>query len=100
MTLSALPTEAFSLLGPVPIVLCDLAGDAEAGEGTFGLWSAVRRDIKIRADLTVIAALHTFYHEQTHCWLWDAGVRLSDEQEEAVCDAIATARVAEQLERK
>jgi hypothetical protein len=98
--LPRLPSSVFSLLGPVPVLVMDLSTEEGGNETLLGIWNAARRDIRVRPLMAPVTALHTLYHEQTHCWLWDAGVRLTSEQEEAVCDAIATARVAELLERK
>lgn len=63
----------------------------------YGRWEWATRTVTLDASLTGRALWQVFYHELVHAALSDCGVQLTKEQEEAVCDAIATARVREQF---
>lgn len=87
-----IPTEIPSLLGPVRVELVEtIDSDDSSGE-----WSPIRRAIKIKAGLPDIVMQHTLWHEIMHIILEDSGVShaLTKRQEEAVCDAYATYKVA------
>ena len=94
--LPPLPATAFHPLGPIPVTLVDdLRAPDDPNERLYGYWNAFARTISIRRDLHPVQAWCTFYHELTHAWLSDIGVKLPEEHEEAICEAIARARVAE-----
>ena len=46
-----------------------------------------------------VTAWLTLLHERAHADLGEIGIKLSEDQEEAVANAIASARVAEMLAR-
>lgn len=75
----------------------DLRDPEDPTARLFGYWNAFTRVISVRAGMHPTTAWLTLIHEQTHADLSDIGVKLSEEQEESVCNAIASARVAEML---
>ncbi len=89
-----LPKEIPSLLGPVSVELVEFLPDADEDE--CGHWHHDDRTIRIKKSLHEIAIEHTFYHEQMHMILEDSGVAqiLRKRQEEAVCDAYASFKLA------
>lgn len=97
MTLPPLPAELFSAYGPIPVELVADLKDIETGEPLFGYWDPYQRIIYIRAAMHPATMWATMWHERTHADLCDVGVKLSGNQEEAVANAIAAARVAEML---
>ena len=98
--LPALPTTVFSTHGPLTVELVeDLRDPENSADRLFGYWNAFTRTISVRAGMHPTTAWLTLIHEQTHADLGEIGVKLSEEQEEAVCNAIASARVAEMLAR-
>lgn len=98
MILPPLPATIFSTYGPIPVEVVHDLSDPETGEPIFGWWDPFARVIKIRAHLHPAAALSTLYHEQTHAWMADIGVRLTTAQEESIANAVAAARLAELLD--
>lgn len=65
----------------------------------WGTYSACVRLIEIARDTDPRFQWHTFYHEWTHSALMDSGAssRLGKRKEEALCEAIATARMRERF---
>lgn len=93
-----LPTRVFSVLGWVPVVRQDvLPKDDGTPSDDLGWWDSHQRTIRLRKDLVPVVAQHTLLHEKVHMWLWDSGATaaLTKEAEELICDAIATALLAE-----
>lgn len=92
VNLPPLPDCLPSPLGAIPVDVVDevLATDKGTIMGTF---DPVNRVIKIRAGMGAAVSWQTLLHEATHMVLSDAGVQLSEDQHESVCDAIATAGV-------
>lgn len=95
-TLPALPDAVHSALGPVTVEIVP-GLKAKDGEECLGLWQPEPRLIQINAGMNPITAWVTLIHERLHQIMWDAGVPISGKQEEAVCDAIGTALVAEMI---
>lgn len=92
----ALPSVVHSSIGDVPVEqVADLKD--ETGDDCLGIWNYGERKIKLRPDQAPPAGWQTLVHEKVHMWLSDSGVSgfLSQKQEEAICDAISTAIVAE-----
>lgn len=80
--------------GPYRVVRTDPATrDDPADEVIYGRCDYESRTIYIKPQLARTLAWLTFEHEVVHAILFDAGVKLSDAKAEAVCDAIALARV-------
>jgi hypothetical protein len=90
--LPRLPRRVQGILGPIPVVRAmQLVNE---GVECNGLWDPNTRTISVRLGLSREKAWHVLYHEQTHADLDESGVILPTKHEEAVCDGIATARVA------
>lgn len=81
-----LPKALFSVLGPVPI---EMAPDLDGGDA-LGVFDERTRKILIERDMPKTTQWSTLLHELCHLALWDGGLvgRISNEQEEAICDAI------------
>jgi hypothetical protein len=87
----------YSPLGPVAVeVVEDLRDDGQVICGDYNIGT---RCIRVRAGMHPATMWQTFYHEVCHMFLTDAGVKLSKEQEEAVCDAYGSYRTAELLDQ-
>ena len=96
--LPSLPQSVSTPLGPVPVERVDaLQGEDGKECEDLGEVNYLLRVIRVRKKLALPVAWHTLEHEKVHLALWDAGVQLSHEVEERVCDVIATARVAEMV---
>lgn len=75
------------------------------GDRCYGAWNDERRIIQLAFGMTREHQWKILYHELVHAAVHDTGIRrlLTEDSEEALCDALATARVAEhraQLERE
>lgn len=92
--LPPIPHTVYSILGPISVMLVDSLKD-ENGEPAYGLWHADRRVIELCAGMHIAAAHQTLRHEWIHAVCDDAGVRIGGKRQERVCDAIASALVAE-----
>jgi hypothetical protein len=93
--LPSLPRAVWSALGPIPVrVVKDLQMD---GKPCMGIYDPAARLIQIREGMDAIAALQTCAHEWVHSVLSDAGVSLSEADEERVADSVGTAIVADLL---
>ena len=73
--------------------------DSDSGTECIGEFRHETRTIAIAASLRGRQRWHTYYHELTHAAMSDSGLwnRMTEKQVEAVCDAIATARVRERF---
>jgi len=94
--LPPIPEDVFNTFGRIPVVLTPNLKD-DAGGDVFGYWDAVNREIRLLAGMAPAQAWLTLWHERTHAELNEIGVELTKDQEEAVVNAIARARVAEML---
>lgn len=99
-SLPPIPECVYSALGAVPVLLKpDLV--TSDGETAFGLWLPETRTIELRVGLHPAALWQALLHERVHQILWDAGAMpRDDEEEERICDAIATALVSDMLRGK
>ena len=100
--LPPLPPCVDTVLGPVPVVIVPKlrAKRKEGGKvQLFGRYRALARTIEISAEATPVMQWQTLFHELAHAVLSDAGLHnaFTDEQQEIICDVVATARVAEIL---
>lgn len=61
----------------------------------LGLFSGTHRRIQVKTGLHPTQERHTLFHEWVHLVLWDSGLSniFSAEQQEAICDALASALV-------
>lgn len=97
VNLPDIPESMPSLLGPVHVTRVKDLRDKN-GRGCFGIWRNDVRDVRLDADMHLVTAWHTYWHEWVHVALWDAGVVLKDADAERVCDAIATLRTREMID--
>jgi Zn-dependent peptidase ImmA (M78 family) len=69
------------------------------GDEVWGSWDEGRRRIEIDSEAPLRHQWKTFYHELAHAALSDCGVDeiLDEKAAEAVCDAIAIARMRERF---
>lgn len=93
-----LPKTIHAPAGPVTVVLQDVVKN-EKGEELWGVWEGEDRTIRIDESASLRYQWHTFFHELMHVALCDSGIAhlLPDESQEALCDAVATARLAEMV---
>jgi len=100
-----LPSQVEGIAGPIKVVI--VVGPRDHDDVTHdpvkdpchGTYSASKRQIELDPSIVEAHRIHTYFHELAHAALMDSGVShlLSDRVEEAVCDAIATARVRERF---
>lgn len=95
-----IPDNVRTPLGWAAVHIVDDLKDEE-GTRLAGQADYTKGRIDLAPDLSPRYALRTFYHELTHYALEAAGLGrnslFSHKQVEAICDAIATARVIEVL---
>jgi hypothetical protein len=98
--LPPLPKSVHSVLGPVPVLL-KRHPKSSTGTRCIGVFEHRTRTIIIDTDQSHVARWQTLIHEEIELALWDNGVSyfVRGRRKEAVCDAIATARVAAMLGR-
>lgn len=97
--LPPIPRDVFGICGRIPVITVpNLKNDD--GADVFGYWDPMSREIRLLAGMSPVKAWLTLIHERTHADLDDIGIRLTEDQEEAVVHAIARARVAEMLAEK
>lgn len=98
--LPPIPSSVFSEFGPITVLIVeDLRAPDDPNERLFGYWDAFTRTISVRAGMHPVASWLTLLHEKAHAELGEVGVKLSEDQEEAACNALARARLAEMLDR-
>lgn len=85
----ALPKAIHGLRGPIPILQVKAPDEKKDNLGVF---DEEKRHIEIKRSLTGDQKWVTLFHEAGHSALWDSGVKnmLTEKQQEAVCDAMAT----------
>lgn len=91
--LPPIPRTVESAAGP--IVVHRPASLAYQGDDCDGLWDPIGRIISVRKGLSRQRGWWTFFHERTHAELEDSAVRMPLATEEAVCNAMADARLAD-----
>lgn len=97
-TLPALPKRLTAPGGDVAIVLVDKLKNDDGTE-CWGLWDDSTRTISLDRSANRRHQWKVLYHEQCHVALGDAGLDngIHDELLEAICDAVATARMRERF---
>lgn len=100
-SLPPIPATIGSQLGPVSIVLQDSLMN-EDGRVLLGGFMPANRTIYLSSKIKDRLVLwQIIYHEDCHVVLWDTGLRNffngpgGEKMADALCDAFATARVAE-----
>jgi hypothetical protein len=95
-TLPPLPKSVLTAQGEVPVLIVEnLCDPADPTEKLFGYWDPFVRTISVRAGMHPTSMWLTLFHERTHADMAEIGVKLSEDIEESVCNAIAAARMAE-----
>jgi len=94
----ALPKEFQGAGGRVRVRLVKRE-KADDGRPAWGTWEPATRIIRIVRGSPPQHRWKVFYHEWMHACLHDSGIeeQLSDEGNEAMCQAYAAARMAEML---
>lgn len=95
----AIPRSIPSQLGPVPVVVVDSIMGADSTLNLMGGFDPIRRVIYLKREQAPVQKLHTLFHEGCHVWSFDAGLRqlVHPQLMQAICDASASARIAEIL---
>lgn len=97
-TFPVLPKTLSAPGGEVSVTLVDKIKHSD-GDECWGLWDDATRAITLDRTATRRHLWKVLYHELAHVALSDAGLDngMSDELVEAVCDAIASARMRERF---
>ena len=89
------PAKVGSALGPLSVTYVEEIRGAEGKviEDTLGLFNGAQRAIQVLSGQHPDQEAHTLLHEWVHGVLWDTGLSnlLTNDQIEAVCDAMSTA---------
>lgn len=90
-----LPRIVHGLGGPIRIVRQRRI--VEGGDECWGLWNRERRTVSILRSIPHEHQWRTLFHELSHAAITDSGVEefLEDKVHEALCYAIASARIQE-----
>lgn len=98
MKYPALPKSVRGLSGPIAVELVDALKDEDGGH-CWGLWLTVGRRIRVERSTDKRHEWSVLYHELTHAALDDSGLSnlLTDAQQEALCDALSSARLQERF---
>ena len=97
-SLPPLPDSVPSVLGYVRVE--KVAGLRCGGVEAFGCYNPLTRLIQVRDSMSLVTSWQTAMHEQGHAWLHDMNIHLDRDAENAVVDAMATARLAVWLEER
>ena len=89
-----LPDTMDAPSGPVAVVL-----KPTAAKGKMGSFDPSARVVTVDSALSPDRQWWVLFHEMAHVALWDSGAAnlMKKRVQEAVCDAIATARMRERL---
>lgn len=70
-----------------------------SGQECWGIWEDHERRISLDQTASAQHLWKVYFHELTHAWLDDSGISngISDELNEAICDAIAAGRMRERF---
>ena len=93
-----LPKAVIGLSGAITVEVVDALKDDD-GTPCWGLWSQIGRRVQVQRSADKRHEWAVLYHELVHAALDDAGVShlLSEAHIEALCDALASARVRERF---
>ncbi len=92
----AIPTKVEGAGGPITVKRVKRA-TSDDGQACWGTWQADRRVICLDRYASREHQHRTLFHELMHATLDDAGLAylLTDQGNEAICDAVATSRMQE-----
>jgi hypothetical protein len=94
------PTIPVTVPAPGGVITVKIVDKLEdGGVGCWGLWVADEREVRIEKHRSRAHMWRILYHELTHAALADSGLDnlLTDQQQEAICEAVATARMRERF---
>lgn len=94
--LPPIPKSIPHILGPIKVEIVDNLRDSKGGE-VYGLYHPFTRTIQLAGGMEPVVQWSTLWHERTHADIADIGVAINEDQEEAICNAIALCRVHEML---
>jgi hypothetical protein len=89
--LPRIPATVPNIFGPIPVAVRAFADE------TRGEYSHFDRVISINEALSLTEKWLTLWHERTHAELSEIGVEIAHDHLEAVCEAVARARVWEMM---
>lgn len=94
-----LPAVVQGAGGTITVAIVSKIEGGDAEHDMLGVFRATERRIEVLASLRGDQRWLVLFHELAHAALWDSGAsnHLPDAVEEAVCDAIATARIREKF---
>lgn len=102
--LPRLPSVVQGLAGPIPvervIELKDWDETTARDVACDGLWIPNQRRIQLDTSLELAPAWQALFHEEAHSWFDDLGIKMPGKLLESVCEAVATARMAELWRQK
>lgn len=101
--LPALPESFHTQLGDVPVTIVERIAPrpgekVDEDESVMGVWRPEVREVEIKSGMHGATMWQTLWHERVHCALFDAGVKLTHDQEESVSDAIASHIVCDMID--
>ena len=98
MKYPALPRTVMGLSGPITVQIVDRLHDDD-GTHCWGLWQQVGRRVQVERSTDKAHQWNVLFHELVHAALDDSGVAnlLTEPHVEALCDAIASARMRERF---
>jgi Zn-dependent peptidase ImmA (M78 family) len=98
MKYPALPKSVTGLGGAITVEVVESLKDDD-GTPCWGLWNQIGRRVRVERSADKRHEWAVLYHELVHAALDDSGVSnlLSEPHVEALCDAIASARMRERF---
>ena len=97
--LPPIPRSVETSLGSIPVIWVDSLSD-EQGRPLAGGYHSMQRAIYLRRELTLrVVQWRVLFHEKCHVWVSDSGLDnlIPPQLVQSICDASATAQVAEML---
>lgn len=91
-----IPKTVYGAGGPIRVKIGSPV-KGEKGDDAWGTWEPSTRTIELEKKATIEHQWRVLGHELMHAMLADSGLvnLLTDEMQEAICDAAGTARIAE-----
>lgn len=98
ITYPPIPKTLMGPAGEISVVMASMLKHPD-GDECWGLWDEATRTITLDKSATKRHQWRVLFHELCHVALDDAGLSngMNDELVEAVCDAVATARMRERF---
>lgn len=90
LTWPPLPRKVGGLSGPIRVRRPPRVERTSNGDVIMGLWKTQEREVLVKGTLRREVAWRILLHELAHAALDDAGVSMSNKQEESVVDTVAS----------